>query len=85
MQGLYASQRQAREYRGVQARSKPPNLLFAADIIVPSAFLRMLSLFDSGYVGAAGRFDYLKEVALAYAFAIKVAVVDGAEISRQGV
>jgi protease II len=32
------------------------------------------SHLDAGHAGAAGRFDRLREVALAYAFAIKVAV-----------
>ena len=32
---------------------------------------------DAGHGGAAGRFDRLKEVALAYAFAIEVAGAPG--------
>jgi oligopeptidase B len=31
---------------------------------------------DAGHAGAAGRFDYLREVALGYAFAIKIAGSD---------
>ena len=34
---------------------------------------------DSGHGGASGRFDRLKEVALAYAFALKVTGLDGAQ------
>jgi oligopeptidase B len=33
----------------------------------------------AGHMGASGRFDRLKEVALAYAFAIKVALADAAQ------
>ena len=38
-----------------------------------STLIAFRTNLDAGHVGAAGRFDRLREVALAYAFAIKVA------------
>jgi oligopeptidase B len=39
------------------------------------ALLALRTNLDAGHMGASGRFDRLKEIALAYAFAIKVASV----------
>ena len=44
----------------------------AAPLKTDRNLLAFRTNMDAGHAGAAGRFDRLKEVALAYAFAIKV-------------
>jgi oligopeptidase B len=43
--------------------------------------LALRTNLDAGHAGASGRFDRLKEVALAYAFAVKVARPEAVEVS----
>jgi oligopeptidase B len=46
---------------------------------IGDALLALHTNMGAGHMGASGRFDRLKEIALAYAFAIKVALADTAQ------
>jgi oligopeptidase B len=43
--------------------------------------LALRTNLDAGHAGASGRFDRLKEIALAYAFAVKVALPEAVAVS----
>ncbi|MBV8512559.1 MAG: hypothetical protein JO289_20560, partial [Xanthobacteraceae bacterium] len=48
---------------------------------IGDTLLALHTNMGAGHMGASGRFDRLKEIALAYAFAIKVAQADAAQAS----
>jgi oligopeptidase B len=47
---------------------------------IGGTFLALHTNVRAGHMGASGRFDRLKEIALAYAFAIKVALADATQV-----